>query len=53
MENDVFAIRDKVVVVTGGMGQLGTQFTRSLAQSGSKVAIFDIVTDGIQSSDIL
>lgn len=37
---DVFSVADRVAVVTGGLGQLGTQFTRSLAEAGAKVAIF-------------
>ena len=39
----LFSLKDKVAVVTGGMGRLGTEFTKALAQSGAKVAIFDIV----------
>jgi NAD(P)-dependent dehydrogenase (short-subunit alcohol dehydrogenase family) len=35
-----FSVKDKVAIVTGGLGQLGTQFTRSLAEDGAKVAIF-------------
>lgn len=38
--SDVFSVADRVAVVTGGLGQLGTQFTRSLAEAGAKVAIF-------------
>lgn len=37
---DRFSVKDKVAIVTGGLGQLGTQFTRSLAGDGAKVAIF-------------
>ncbi len=37
---DIFSVRDKVVVVTGGLGQLGTQFSKSLAEAGAKVAIY-------------
>ncbi|MGV8935879.1 MAG: SDR family oxidoreductase [Allorhizobium sp.] len=38
--NDVFSVKDRVAVVTGGLGQLGTQFTKTLAQAGARVAIF-------------
>jgi NAD(P)-dependent dehydrogenase (short-subunit alcohol dehydrogenase family) len=38
--SDRFSVKDKVAIVTGGLGQLGTQFTRSLAEDGAKVAIF-------------
>ena len=37
---DIFSVENRVAVVTGGLGQLGTQFARSLAQSGARVAIF-------------
>jgi len=38
--SDAFDISGRVAVVTGGLGQLGTQFSKSLAESGAKVAIF-------------
>lgn len=37
---DIFSVRDKVIVVTGGLGQLGTQFSTWLASQGAKVAIY-------------
>ncbi|MFD1881103.1 SDR family oxidoreductase [Paracoccus pacificus] len=37
---DAFSVKDRVAVVTGGLGQLGTQFTKTLAGAGAKVAIF-------------
>ena len=37
---DRFSVKDRVAIVTGGLGQLGAQFTRSLAADGAKVAIF-------------
>jgi NAD(P)-dependent dehydrogenase (short-subunit alcohol dehydrogenase family) len=37
---DPFSVEGRVAVVTGGLGQLGTQFSRSLAQAGARVAIF-------------
>ncbi len=38
--SDAFDISGRVAVVTGGLGQLGTQFSKSLAEAGVKVAIF-------------
>jgi NAD(P)-dependent dehydrogenase (short-subunit alcohol dehydrogenase family) len=38
--NDLFGLRDRICIVTGGLGQLGTQFSTSLAQAGAKVAIY-------------
>jgi len=40
MMTDKFSVRDKIAIVTGGLGQLGTQFSKSLAEAGAKVAIF-------------
>jgi len=37
---DLFSVRDKIIIVTGGLGQLGTQFSTSLATAGAKVAIY-------------
>ncbi|WP_116084051.1 SDR family oxidoreductase [Tropicimonas sp. IMCC34011] len=37
---DFFSVTDKVAIVTGGLGQLGSQFTKQLAGAGAKVAIF-------------
>jgi NAD(P)-dependent dehydrogenase (short-subunit alcohol dehydrogenase family) len=43
MSGNLFNVEEKVVVITGGMGQLGQQFAYTLANRGAKVAIFDIV----------
>jgi len=37
---DIFSVENRIAVVTGGLGQLGTQFSRSLAGAGAKVAIY-------------
>lgn len=39
---ELFGLRDEVVIVTGGLGQLGSEYVRVLAAAGAKVAIFDI-----------
>ena len=41
MTEDLFDVRNRVVVITGGLGQLGRQFSLALADRGAKVAIFD------------
>ena len=38
--SDLFSVAGKVAVVTGGLGQLGREFSASLANAGAKVAIF-------------
>jgi len=46
MSENLFSVKDKVVVVTGGLGQLGRQFVVSLNKRGAKVAVFDAVARG-------
>lgn len=38
----MFDLNGRVVVVTGGMGQLGTQFTGALAEQGARVVVLDL-----------
>jgi NAD(P)-dependent dehydrogenase (short-subunit alcohol dehydrogenase family) len=37
----LFALDGRVAVITGGLGQLGRQFTRALIESGARVAVVD------------
>jgi len=39
--DNLFSVQDQIVVVTGGLGQLGRQYTRALLARGAKVAVFD------------
>jgi len=39
---DKFSLKDQVAVVTGGGGQLGTEFCRTLAEAGAAVVVADI-----------
>ena len=43
MEKNLFSVQDKVVVVTGGLGQLGRQFSLALIARGARVAVFDLL----------
>ncbi len=45
MAQDLFSVQDRVVVVTGGLGQLGRQFSLALVDRGAKVAVFDMQVD--------
>lgn len=51
MANNIFSVQDKIVVITGGLGQLGRQFTKVLLANGARVAIFDSL--GPVNSDIV
>ena len=42
MAADLFGLQDRVVVVTGGLGQLGTQFTRAVAEHGGRAVVLDL-----------
>jgi NAD(P)-dependent dehydrogenase (short-subunit alcohol dehydrogenase family) len=40
--SDLFDVRDRVVVLTGGLGQLGRQFAGALLDAGTRVALLDL-----------
>lgn len=42
----LFNLENKVAIVTGGMGQLGVQYVKTLISAGAKVYIFDIQEGG-------
>jgi 2-hydroxycyclohexanecarboxyl-CoA dehydrogenase len=46
MITDGFTVRDKVVLVTGGAGGMGSAIARDLGSLGASVAVADINTDG-------
>lgn len=37
----LFSVRSRVAIITGGNGQLGTEYAKALAAAGARVAIFD------------
>ncbi|HEY4487839.1 MAG TPA: SDR family oxidoreductase [Candidatus Paceibacterota bacterium] len=43
--NDLFDLTDRIIIVTGGSGFLGTQFRNSLERAGAVAINFDIDTD--------
>jgi len=48
MEN-LFNIKDKVIVVTGAGGVLGGSISKSLAQSGAKIVVLDIRQENLDN----
>ena len=42
MLDHLFRLDDRVAVVTGGLGRLGSQYARTLAAAGASVAVFDV-----------
>lgn len=45
MSSPLFDLSGRIVAVTGGLGQLGHQFTSSLIRHGARVAVLDLVDD--------
>jgi NAD(P)-dependent dehydrogenase (short-subunit alcohol dehydrogenase family) len=44
---DIFDLKGRIVIVTGGLGQLGTQYAIALHNKGARVAIVDYDTEFI------
>ncbi len=40
-----FSLTNRIAVVTGGLGQLGREYARSLATAGARVAVVDVTDD--------
>ena len=56
--NDLFSLKDKVVVITGGGGVLCSVIAKALSEAGAKIAVLDLiessadkVADEIKSGD--
>ena len=47
----MFSLAGRVAVVTGGLGQLGRQFTGALTGSGARVAVLDQREAGVPDTD--
>ena len=50
---DIFSLKDKIIVVTGGSGNLGTEFTNTLIDREAKVVVLDILADEKKSNNNL
>jgi NAD(P)-dependent dehydrogenase (short-subunit alcohol dehydrogenase family) len=48
--DNMFSIKEKVAVVTGAGGVLGSSISKSLAQAGAKIAVLDIRQENIDSA---
>jgi 2-deoxy-D-gluconate 3-dehydrogenase len=45
-----FSLKDKVAVVTGGVGLIGAEFCKTLAEAGASVAVVDVNASLIQAT---
>lgn len=52
MSRRLFDLSDRVVVVTGGLGQLGREYTRALLDQGARVAVLDVREVGPQVEEL-
>ena len=43
--SDLFSLAGRVAVVTGGVGQVGSEIVRGLEEQGSRVAVFDLAAE--------
>jgi NAD(P)-dependent dehydrogenase (short-subunit alcohol dehydrogenase family) len=40
MRDSLFSVQDKIVIVTGGLGQIGSEVVKALLERGARVAVF-------------
>ncbi|KKS23233.1 MAG: Oxidoreductase, short chain dehydrogenase/reductase family protein [Microgenomates group bacterium GW2011_GWC1_41_8] len=40
--DEIFGIKDRVALITGGNGHLGSEYAEAFAKAGAKVAVFDV-----------
>ena len=45
MNKDIFSIKNKIFVITGGLGQLGQIFINTILSRNCKVAVLDIINE--------
>lgn len=53
MEDSLFSVKDKIIIVTGGMGQLGAQYVKTLHERGAKVAALATHVDAARVDRVL
>ena len=53
MTDPLFSVQDKVVIVTGGLGQIGAEFVKAFHERGAKVAIFGRSVSGERAGEAL
>lgn len=53
MKDALFDVSDKIVVITGGLGQIGAEFVKEFHKRGSKVAVFGRHVDAVRAENAL
>jgi NAD(P)-dependent dehydrogenase (short-subunit alcohol dehydrogenase family) len=52
MIDHLFDVKDRVIIITGGLGKLGRQFALALLERGARVAVFDIDTNDDRIAEV-
>jgi NAD(P)-dependent dehydrogenase (short-subunit alcohol dehydrogenase family) len=53
MKDELFDVSGKIVIITGGLGQIGAEFVKEFHKRGSKVAVFSRSADCSKAEKIL
>lgn len=53
MQDRLFSVKDKIIIVTGGLGQLGAQYVKTLHERGAKVAALATHVDDARIDRVL
>ena len=53
MEDSLFSVKDKIIIVTGGLGQLGAQYVKTLHERGAKVVALATHVDAARVDRVL
>jgi NAD(P)-dependent dehydrogenase (short-subunit alcohol dehydrogenase family) len=53
MQDKLFDVSEKIVIITGGLGQIGAEFVKEFYRRGSKVAVFSRSADAAKAETIL
>lgn len=48
IDKNLFSVEGRIVAITGGLGQLGRQYSLSLLKNGAKVAILDLEAEKVE-----
>jgi NAD(P)-dependent dehydrogenase (short-subunit alcohol dehydrogenase family) len=53
MTDKLFGVKDKIVIITGGFGQIGAELVKEFHERGSRVAVFARNTDAKKIATVL
>ncbi|MGF7483159.1 SDR family oxidoreductase [Providencia sp. SP181] len=53
MTDPLFSLQDKIIIVTGGLGQLGVQYVKALHERGAKVAVLATHVTQVRLTQVL